>query len=66
MNLDQFTPPGGEDAADYFCGRDKKYGTSALQVAAVIQLRTVEDSVTPSPRTIGELMEWLDIVTGIS
>ena len=28
MKLDELTQPGWEEAADYFCTRDKQYGTS--------------------------------------
>jgi hypothetical protein len=36
MKLDELTQPGWEDAADYFCERDKKYGTTELRVPAVV------------------------------
>jgi hypothetical protein len=66
MKLDEFTQPGWEDAAYYFCGREKKYGTSELSVLAVVQLQRNEDSVAPPPTTFGEHMESLDIVHGLS
>jgi len=37
MKLDELTQLGWEDAADYFCERDKKYGTFELRVPAVVQ-----------------------------
>jgi len=37
MKLDELTQLGWEDAADYFCERDKKYGTFELGVPAVVQ-----------------------------
>jgi hypothetical protein len=36
MKLDELTLPGGEDAADYFLERDKKYRTSESLVLAVV------------------------------
>ena len=66
VKLDEFTHLGWEDAADYFRERDNKYGTSALRVPAVVQQHTDDDAVTPIPTTIRELLEWLDIVPGIS
>jgi len=66
MKLDELTQPGWEDAADYFCQRDKKYGTFELRVPAVVQPQTYDDALAPPPTTVGELMESLDIVPGIS
>jgi hypothetical protein len=65
MKFDQLTQPGWEDAADYFCQRDKKYGTSELRVPAVVQPQTNDDA-SPHPLiTFAELMDSLDIVPGI-
>jgi hypothetical protein len=66
MKLDELTHPGWEDAADYFCERDKKYGTTELRVPAVVQPQTNDDTPAPPPATVGELMESLDIVPRIS
>ena len=66
MKLDQLTQPGWEDAADFFCERDKKYGTFELRVRAVVQLPTNDDAPAPPATSFGELMESLDIVPGIS
>jgi len=66
MKLNELTQPGWENAADYFCERDKKYGTSELRVPAVVQPQTNDEAPAPLPTTFGELMESLDIVTGIS
>jgi len=66
MKLDELTQPGWEDAADYFCERDKKYGTAELRVPVVVQPQTDDDTSAPPPTTFGELMERLDIVPGIS
>jgi len=65
MKLDQLTQPGWEDAVNYFHERDKKYGTSGLQVPAVVQQQTDFDAATPVLTTIGEHLECLDIVPGI-
>jgi hypothetical protein len=66
MKLDELTQPGWEDPADYFCERDKKYGTTELKVPAVVQPQTLDDAPAPPPATFAELMESLDIVAGIS
>jgi len=66
MKLDELTQPGWEDAADYFREGDNKYGTSAFWVPAVVQQQTDDDAATPVPTMIGELLECLDIVLGIS
>jgi hypothetical protein len=66
MTLDGLTQPGWEDAADYFREQDKKYGTCELRVLAVVQPQTNDDAPAPSPTTIAELMEYLDMVPGIS
>jgi len=66
MKLDELTQPGWADAADYFCERDKKYGTSELRVPAVVQQRTNDDAPAPPPTTFRDRMESLDIVPGIS
>ena len=65
MKLDELTQPGWEHAADYFCERDEKYGTSELRVPAVVKLQTNDDALAPPPTTFAELMESLDIVPGI-
>ena len=66
MKLDELTEPRWEDAADYFCERDKKYGTTEVRVPAVVQPQTMDDAPAPPRATFGELMEILDIVPGIS
>jgi len=66
MNLDDMTQPGWEDAANSFHWRDKKYGTSTLRVPAVVQQQTDDDAATPVLTTIGEHLEFLDTVPGIS
>jgi hypothetical protein len=66
MKLDELTQPGWEAAAEYFSERDKKYSTSEWRVPAVVQPRTDQDAAAPAPTTFTELMEYLDIVPGIS
>jgi len=66
MNLNELTQPGWEDPVDYFCERDKMYGTPTLRVPAVVQQQTDDDAVTPVPPTIGHLLECLDMVPGIA
>jgi len=66
MKLDELTQPGWEDAADYLCERDKKYGTCELRVPTVVQLQTKDNTVASALTTFGEHMDDLDIVPGIS
>jgi len=66
MKLDELTQPGWEDAANFFCERDKKYGTFELRVPAVVQPQTNDDAPAPPSTTFGEFMESVDIVRGMS
>jgi len=66
MKFDEWNQPGWEYAADYFCDRDKMYGTSKLRVPAVVQQRTNDDAPPHRPTSLAERMESLHIVTGIS
>ena len=66
MKFDKLSQPGWEDAADYFCERNKKYGASKLTVPAFFQPETDNDATAPAPTTFGELMECSDIVHRIS
>ena len=66
MKLDELTKPGWENTADYFCERDKKYGTTELRVPAVLQPQSNDHAPAPPTPTFGELMDSLDIVPGIS
>jgi len=62
MRLDQLRQPGWGDAADYFCERDMKYGTTELKVPAVGMPQTDSTAATPSPTTFEELMQALVIL----
>jgi len=66
MTLDELTPLGWEDAADYLRGPDKKYGSFELMVLAVVQPQTTDDPPAPPPTIFGDLIESLNIVPGIS
>jgi len=66
MKFDELTQPGWEDAANYFPERDKMYGTSELIVPAVVQPHMNDDAPPHPPTSFAELMESLDIVSGIS
>jgi hypothetical protein len=66
MKLDELTQPGWEHSADYFGERDKKHGISELRVPANVQPQLDDNVVPPALATIGELVECLDIVPGIS
>jgi len=65
MKLDEMTEPGCGDAADYIGERDKKSSTSKLKVPAVITPQTDDDAAAPAPTTLGEHMEYLDVIPGI-
>ena len=65
MKLDVLKQLGWEDAADYFCQRNKKYSTSELSVLAMVQLQSNDEALAPPPTTFGELMENLHIVPRI-
>jgi hypothetical protein len=66
IKLVELTQPGWEDAADYFRPRDKKHGTSELQVPVVVQPRTNDDPPPHPLKTFAEIMQSLDSVPGIS
>jgi hypothetical protein len=66
MKLNELTQPRWEDAADYFCERDKKYGPAELRVPVVVQPQTDDNASAPPPTTFGELMQRIEIVPGIS
>jgi len=56
MRLDELTQPGWGDAANYYCERDLKYGTTELKVPAVIKPEIDTTAATPSPTTFEEHM----------
>jgi len=64
MKLDELTQPGWGDAADYIRVRDGKYGTTELNVPAVVQCHTADDVALSMPTTFGEPMETLDSIRG--
>ena len=66
MRLDELTQLEWGDAANCFCERDMKYGTTELKVPAVVKPQTDTTAATPAPTTFGELMQVLDIVLGPS
>jgi len=49
LKLDELTQPGWVDAADYFLGRGKKYGTTELRVPAVIKPQMNDNAAAPAP-----------------
>jgi len=65
LMLDELTQPGWEDAADYFCESDKKYGTSKLGLPAVIHPRIDDDAAASASTTFVEIMQYLDTVPWI-
>jgi len=56
MRLGELTQPGCGDAADYFRERNMKYGTTELNVPAVVMPQTDTTAASPSPTTCGEIM----------
>jgi len=66
MNFDELPPLGLGDAANYFHEWRNQYGTITLSVPAVGTLQIDDIAVAPTPRTLEESMEWLDVVHGIS
>jgi len=59
MELDKLMPPGWGDAANYYHGRDKKYGTTEWKVLAVVQPQMAYDAASSLPRTFGEPIDTL-------
>ena len=66
MRLDELTQPGWGDAANYFRERDMTYGTAELKVPAVVKPQIDTTTATPSPISVGELMQSPVIVQGQS
>jgi hypothetical protein len=66
MRLDELIQPGWADAANYFHERDIRYGTAELKVPAVIKPQKDMTAATPSPTTVGDTMQTLEIVRGQS
>jgi hypothetical protein len=65
IKLDELTPLGWEDAANFFYERDKKNGKSEMRVPAVVEPHMDDGALAPPPTTFGELIERLDIVSRI-
>jgi len=66
MKLDKLTQPGWEEAGEFLCESNKKSSSSELRVLAVGQPQMDDDASAPAPTTFVDLMEWLDIVPGLS
>jgi hypothetical protein len=66
MKLAELAGPGWDDAADYFRERDNKYGIAEVRVPVVVQPQTDDFASATPPISFGDLMEMLDIVSGIS
>ena len=62
MKLDELMQPGWGDVDDYFRERDKKYGTTEMEVPAVVQPQIVHDAPSSVPTTFSEPLESLDSV----
>jgi len=65
MKLDKLTQLEWGYAANYFCQRDKMYGSTELRVLEVVKLKIDDGAAAHAPTTFGERMECLDIVPGI-
>ena len=59
IKLDESTQSGWEDLGDYFCERDKNYGTTELKVPAVVEWQREEDATCFASMTFGEPMETI-------
>jgi len=66
MKLDELTQLGWVDAADYLHEIDKKYGTTELNVPAVVKQHMDNDEATSAVTIFGEHMVSLYIIPGIS
>jgi len=66
MKLEELTQLRLENTGDDFRETDKKYGPSELSVLAVVHPQTDDYVVAPASTKLGELMECLDNVLGIS
>jgi hypothetical protein len=66
MMLDKLKQLGWEDAANYFRERDNRFSALELTVPAVVQQQMDDDALAPAPPTVGEHLECLVIVPGIS
>jgi len=66
MKLDELKQLGWGDAADDFMESDKKNSTSKSRVRKVTKLQINDDAAAPAPTTLGELIDFVDIVPGIS
>jgi hypothetical protein len=66
MRLDELSQPGWGDAANYFRERYMKCGTAELKVPAVVKPQKDTTAATPSPTTVGQHTQTLEIVRGQS
>jgi len=64
--LDEVMQPGWGDTADYFGERVMKYGSSELQVPAVVQSQRDDYAPCSVPTTFGGPMKTLDSIPGKS
>jgi hypothetical protein len=64
MKLDELTPPASRDAANICCKRDKKYGTTKLNVSVVVQPQMAVDAASSGPTTHREPIKTLDSLLG--
>ena len=62
MRLDELTQPGCGDAANCTCEWVVKYGTAELKVPAVVKPQIDITTATLPQRTIGELIQTVEIV----
>jgi len=64
MKLDELTQAGWGHAVDNISERDKKYGTTELNVLEGIEPATPDDAAASAPTTVGMPEETLDSVPG--
>jgi len=66
MRLAKLTQPGWGDVGNYFHKRDMWYGTTELNVPAVVKPQIDTTAATPSPISVREHMQTPEIVWGQS
>jgi len=66
IKLNELKEPGSEYTVNHICENDKMYVTHQMRELALIPLQTDDDDASPATTTLGECLECLEIVPGIS
>jgi hypothetical protein len=64
MKLHKLTQQGWGDVAEYFHGKDKRYGVADLEILVLNKLQMDIVSATPIVTTFGEVIATLGIISG--